>query len=306
MIISASRRTDIPAFYSEWFLNRIKEQFVMVRNPVNHKQISKINLSPQVIDAIVFWTKNPFPMLDKLNMLESYMYYFQYTLNTYDKDVEPCIPEFFKRIQSFQTLSDRLGSDRVIWRYDPIFFSEKYTMKYHICSFEKIAKLLSGYTDRCTISFLDFCNSVKREQLYLPTENEQIVLAEAFADIAKKYDIIISTCAEKLCFKEFGIQKASCIDQKLLEKLLGCTLNVSKDKGQRSECGCVSSIDIGVYNTCHNGCNYCYANYDKSKVMRSFNQHDSHSPLLIGNIDDMDKVIEKEMYSLKDLQISLF
>lgn len=306
MILSASRRTDIPAFFSKWFFNRLMEQYVMVRNPVNSQQVSRINLSPEVIDAIVFWTKNPLPMLNHLDLLKDYVYYFQFTVNSYGKEIEPCIPDFGQRIHTFQSLADKLGADRVIWRYDPIFFNENYSMEYHIQSFENIAKLLSGYTKKCTISFLDFCNSVKNERMQLPTEAEQLILAKSFAEIAGKYCITINTCAEKLCLSEFGIQKASCVDKNLLEKLLGCSLKVSKDNGQRNECGCVSSIDIGVYNTCRNGCKYCYANYDSLRASYSFKNHNPKSPLLIGKLENTDKITEKEMYSLKDLQISLF
>jgi len=306
MIISASRRTDIPACFSAWFFNRIKEQYVMVRNPMNPRQVSKISLKSEVIDAIVFWTKNPAPMLNNLELLKGYMYYFQFTLNSYGKNVEPNIPEYAQRVKTFQMLADKIGADRVIWRYDPIFFSKEYSPEYHVRSFEKTAKLLAGYTRKCTISFLDFCNSVKREKLQLPTEEEQLVLAKVFAEIAQKYNITICTCAEKLCLEEFGIQKSSCIDKKLLEKLLGYSLNVNKDKGQRAECGCVSSIDIGVYNTCRNGCGYCYANYNSQQTAVSVRQHNPQSPFLIGNLAIEDRIIEKEMYSLKDPQISLF
>lgn len=167
MIISASRRTDIPTYYSDWFFNRIKEGFVFVRNPMNAHQISRIDLRPDVVDGIVFWTKNPLPMLDRLDLLKEYTYYFQFTLTSYGEDVESNIPSKSNVIiPSFQRLSDKLGPERVIWRYDPIFLSQKYSIDYHIHYFEMLAKRLSLYTKKCTISFLDYyCNTEKNFQL---------------------------------------------------------------------------------------------------------------------------------------------
>lgn len=163
MIISASRRTDIPTYYSDWLLNRVKAGYVYVRNPMNAHQISRISLSPEVVDGIVFWTKNPTPMLDKLDALRDYMYYFQFTLNSYGTDVERNIPSKNNVIiPAFQRLSDLIGPGRVIWRYDPIFLSKTYTMNYHIRYFEELAKRLSPYTKKCTISFLDIYRNTEK------------------------------------------------------------------------------------------------------------------------------------------------
>ena len=144
MIISASRRTDIPNYYSEWFFNRIKEGYVLVRNPMNISQVSKISLSPDVVDGIVFWTKNPLPILDRLEELREYTYYFQFTLTPYGKDVEPNVPSKNDLIiPSFRKLSERIGKERVVWRYDPILFNDKYTMDYHIKYFKALAAKLT-------------------------------------------------------------------------------------------------------------------------------------------------------------------
>ena len=155
MIISASRRTDIPTYYSNWFYNRIKEQNVLVRNPMNIHQVGKIDLSPDVVDGIVLWTKNPVPMMPRLSELERYNYYFQFTLNAYDLDVEPNIPSKNEIIiPAFQKLSQMIGREKVIWRYDPIFFNNKYTMEYHCKYFEVLAEKLSDYTEKCTVSLV--------------------------------------------------------------------------------------------------------------------------------------------------------
>ena len=156
MIISASRRTDIPAYYADWFCNRIREGYVCVRNPMNFHQVSRIDLSPDVVDGIVFWTKNPLPLMARLEELRGYTFYFQFTLTPYGKDVEPCVPSKNDVIlPAFQELSRRVGPERVIWRYDPILFTNRYTMDYHITFFSQLARRLEGYTRKCIISFVD-------------------------------------------------------------------------------------------------------------------------------------------------------
>lgn len=199
MILSASRRTDIPNYYSEWFINRIREGFLYVRNPMNPHQISKINLSPDVIDCIVFWTKNPINMLEKLEELKPYMYYFQFTLTGYGRDVEPNLPH--KRealIPTFQRLSEQIGKERVIWRYDPIFLSDRYTVEYHIKAFEEIVASLAGYTDKVVISFIDFYKKTMRNTRTLAiqqmTAQKTRTLAEKMAEIALRYSLDIETC----------------------------------------------------------------------------------------------------------------
>ncbi len=157
MIISASRRTDIPTYYSNWFFNRIKEGYVCVRNPMNIHQVSKISLSSNVVDGFVFWTKNPIPMMNRLNDLSDYKYYFQFTVNSYGKDIEANIPNKNDVIiPAFKRLSDLIGPERVIWRYDPILLTQQYSVEYHAKYFEEIAKRLSGYTHKCVICFVDY------------------------------------------------------------------------------------------------------------------------------------------------------
>lgn len=310
MIISASRRTDIPTYYSDWLLNRIKAGYVYVRNPMNVHQISQISLSPDVVDGIVFWTKNPIPMLDKLDALKDYMYYFQFTLNSYGADVERKIPSKSKVIvPAFQRLSDLIGPDRVIWRYDPIFLSETYTMDYHIRYFEGLAKRLSPYTKKCTISFLDFYrNTEKNISALAPSRfsaEQQEQLAKSIAEIAHSYGLRVDTCAEGIELHQYGIEHARCIDDRLLEQLVQCPLNVKKDKNQRLECGCIESLDIGAYNTCRNGCRYCYANHSEKAVGTNSGKHDPDSPLLIGEVGPEDKITERKMFSCKVDQLRL-
>ena len=310
MIISASRRTDIPTYYSEWFFNRIKEGFVYVRNPMNIHQISKISLTPDVIDGIVFWTKNPIPMLSRLDKLKDYAYYFQFTVNSYAKDIEANIPNKNDIIiPAFRELSDKIGADRVIWRYDPILLTDKYTIDYHVNYFNELAKRLSGYTHKCVISFVDLYKNTQshlKELNILPLgDNEMYELAERLVEIANKNNLIVESCAEKINLEQFGIQHGHCIDCTLFEKILNCKMNLSKDKNQRPECGCMESIDIGAYNTCKNGCKYCYANFSPVTVIKNTDVHNPNSPLLFGEVMQEDKITERKMISLKNYQTSL-
>lgn len=311
MILSVSRRTDIPSFYSDWFYNRIKKGYVLVRHPMNFHQIWKISLSPDVIDGIIFWTKNPVPMMRRLEELKNFPFYFQFTLNSYKKDAEPTVPlKNSVLIPAFQRLSSRIGKERVIWRYDPIFFSQTYTPEYHCKYFRELAARLSGYTEKCTVSFLDRYKNTERTMgplhITAPTKERQWALLKNFSAIAKEYGITIDTCAEKNDFNDIGITHAHCIDKDRLEQIGGFKLSVKKDKNQRAECGCAASIDIGSYNTCKNGCLYCYANYNPAAVNKNYRTHNPCSPLLYGEIEPGDVIKERVIASSKDNRIILF
>ncbi len=311
MILSASRRTDIPNYYSEWFYNRIKEGFLYVRNPMNFHQISEIRISPDVVDCIVFWTKNPLPMMERLDELKDYPYYFQFTLTGYGKDVEKELPD--KRtemIPVFQKLSQKIGKERVIWRYDPILFSKRYTAEYHLKAFTSIAEALSGYSEKCVISFVDAYpkNKKNMEQFscFDLEETELRVFVKELSKAAKKNHFKIGSCAEKIDLSECGVTHNSCIDRELIERLIGCRLKGNKDKNQREECGCFESVEVGAYNTCKNGCLYCYADYSEKSVETNVLRHDPASPLLCGSVEMEDKVNQRKVVSLKERQLSIF
>lgn len=311
MIISASRRTDIPSYYSEWLFNRLKEEYVLVRNPMNIHQISKIDLSPKLVDGIVFWTKNTTPMIKRLTELEKYNFYFQFTLTAYGPEVEAGLPSKNKVIiPSFQQLSKEIGKEKVIWRYDPIFLNETYTVDYHCKYFEVLASKLAQYTEKCTISFLDFYRNTERniKPLHIKpiTEEQQMEIVEKLVGIAQRYNLHLDTCAESCDFGKFGVPHACCIDKERFERIGKYKLNVEKDKNQRDECGCVASIDIGTYNTCKNGCLYCYANYSNTSVSNNFGKHNLESPLLFGEIGEDDKIKERNVKSFIDRQMTLF
>lgn len=306
MILSVSRRTDIPNYYSQWFYNRLREGFLYVRNPMNAHQISRINLSPEEVDCIVFWTKNPENMLDSLSELSGYPYYFQFTLTGYGQKIEPSLPDKKTRLISiFQELSKSIGHERVIWRYDPILLNGAYTVKYHLKAFKEIAECLRGYTDKVVISFVDFYTKTKRNMELLQirsfAEEEIFELALGMAKTAEMNHMMIESCAEKIDLQEIGIAHGSCIDQKLIERLAGCKLRGNKDRNQREECGCIESVEVGAYDTCGNGCKYCYANLSGEMVRRNMKLYDVNSPLLCGVVGEGDVITKRKVKSKKAL-----
>ncbi len=311
MILSVSRRTDIPAFYAEWFFRRIREGFLYVRNPMNPRQVSRIALSPEVVDCIVFWSKNPAPMLERLDELREYPFYFQFTLTGYGRDIEPGLPDKRKElIGTFQRLSEKAGKERVVWRYDPILVNDRYTMEYHLKAFEEIVGCLKGYTEKAVISFVDFYAKTLRNTKDLHIKNlsreEMTEIAKGMSQIANSCGLTVETCAEQINLQDVGIRHGSCIDKKQIEKIAGCSLSAEKDKNQREACGCCESIDVGAYNTCGNGCRYCYANYNGEQVQKCIACYDADSPLLCGRMEPEDRVTDRKVKSLRNPQLSIF
>lgn len=317
MVISASRRTDIPAFYSEWFMNRIKEGYLIVRNPMNNQPL-RILLTPEIVDCIVFWTKNPIPMLDKLDALKEYCYYFQVTLTGYGKDIERNLPDKRKDlIPAFQKLSRKLGPEKVIWRYDPILVNDRYTFEYHKKAFEEIAMSLKGYTEKCVFSFVDIYgkNKLAMQNLGVKelSDEEMRDMAAWMKEITDKCGMTIATCAENIDLDALGIAHNACIDKALVERITGGrikdTKKNNKDAGQREVCRCMASKEIGTHNTCGNGCVYCYANYSPESVKKSMAKYDPKSPILCDTIGP-DEIVKDagDMKALvvKDGQLSLF
>ena len=305
MILSVSRRTDIPAFYGKWFMQRLKEKYVLVRNPFNIHQLSNIPLTTTSIDAIVFWTKNSKPMHKYLKDIDNmgYKYYFQYTITPYKKDMEENLLDKKIIINSFQELSSLIGKDKVIMRYDPIVLTSSYTIDYHIKAFEKLCNHLKDYTNKIIISFLDYYNNTSKNMqshnVFNITTDDMYKLAENFSSIAKSYKIILESCAEKIDLEKYNIKHGKCIDNELIEKITGAKLKAPKDS-QREHCNCIKCIDIGEYNSCIHNCLYCYANINKESAYKNYKLHNPLSPLLIGNIDyEKDKIVERNKFDIK-------
>jgi len=268
-------------------MNRLKAGYVISKNPMNPSQIKRVSLSPDEIDCIVFWTKDPVNMLDKLPFIDllGYRYYFQFTLNPYGRELECNLRDKEKIIETFIRLSDYIGSGRLVWRYDPVVINDSYTADYHIKNFEYLCSKLQGSTKRCIISFVD---SYKKLNKYIRyniireiSEEQQHYIAGSFARIADTYGIEVRACCEKLDFAVDGVKQAACIDKDIIEKICGYTVKARKDKNQRPGCNCAESIDIGIYNSCKNGCLYCYANHSQDSIIKNIMKHDPEADILI-------------------------
>ena len=295
MILFASGRTDIPAFYSNWFINRVKAGFVDVRNPFNQNLVSRINFSD--VDLIMFCSKNPLPMINKLDILKVPVL-FHVTITPYGKDVEPNIPDKRLIIEGVKKLSLVLGIDNVVLRYDPIFLSDKYNVDYHIRAFDKLCKNLNGYVNKIIVSFMDEYKNVRSNRGILRyrtiTKEDYKKIGEAFSKSAMDNGMSVQTCFEDNDLTQYGFIKGECLSHELAYILTGKKFkssNVRKEK----KCECVQMVDIGDYNSCMHMCKYCYANYDEKAVSRNFEMHDDNSSLLIGSVqsDDVIKVRKK-------------
>lgn len=294
MIISASRRTDLPAFYSDWFFNRLKAGFADVRNPVNPRRVSRVSLLPEDTELFVFWTKNPAPMLNKLEEIAC-PFYFQFTLTPYDRVLEPGLPDKKTLVETFRALGKRIGRERLVWRYDPIVLGRTYNLLYHEQAFRDLCHEIGGSACRCIISFLDiYRRNKKAMQQYSGAAEEYRLLAAKLSVIARQYGLPLYTCSEEIDLSEYGIAHAACIDPVLAQKLAGKQINIPKDKNQRRACGCVQSVDIGAYHSCLHGCKYCYANGTADRVQRNSALHSPSSTMLLGTLEENDIFVERK------------
>lgn len=307
MIISASRRTDIPAFYPDWLLRRLEDGQVLVPNPWNPNQVSRITLSPENVDCIIFWTKNPGPMFDKLNRIDrlGYRYYFTFTVTGYGTDLERNLPPKGETINTFRKLADRIGPMRVDWRFDPIIVNENYSVQWHFDVFGELCREIGPSTERCIINFVKFYPHIKPKITELDDEVIKKT-ATGLAKIAAEHHVPIFNCTEKWNLHDAGIGYSSCIDRTKIERILGKPIKAKKDPGQPNICRCIESVDIGMYSTCLNGCTYCYAMSSEKTVRRRMTEHDPDSPLLTGWPTGMEKITDRTKPSLVDEQSRLF
>ena len=292
MILNISGRTDIVAFYERWLIKRIEAGFVDVRNPFNHKLVSRINFSD--VDLILFCTKNPIPMLNDLDKIKI-PYLFQVTITPYKSDIEPNVHLKKEVIEAVKKISQIIGKKNISVRYDPIFLSEKYNIYYHIKAFNKLCMLLNGYVETIIVSFLDEYKNVIKNKDVLKyrqfTENDYKLIGLNFSKIAKLNNMKVQTCFEDRNLTEYGFIKGECLSHELAYKLTGKKYKSWKARKER-KCNCVEMVDIGVYNSCKHFCKYCYANYDEKVVNNNFKNHDVNSSLLVGNLekDDIIKI----------------
>ena len=309
MIIQTGMRTDIPAFYSKWFLNRIKEGYVCVRNPYNPKQVTKYSLSPEAVDLIAFCTKNPLPMLPFPDELKPYGQYWFVTITPYGKDIEPNVPDKETVMEGFKELSDVVGVDSMGWRYDPIFIDKKHSVEWHISEFEKMAEILVGYTKTCVISFIDIYKKVERNfpEAKSVRAKDRTTIGKAFVKIVSKYGMVLKPCAEGEDLAKYGADCSGCMTVHTFETALHNRLEVPKrKKNQRNgECACLLGTDIGAYDTCGHLCKYCYANVNPVLVKENMRKHNPESPFLIGGYMPGDMIREAIQKSWIDRQIRL-
>jgi DNA repair photolyase len=301
MIISASRRTDIPAFYAEWFMKRVREGYFHRVNPFNSNQVSGFSLKPEDVDAVCFWTKNPRPLMKHLDELDGIglKYYFQFTLNPYDRTFEPNVPSIEERIVTFQELAGRIGPERVVWRYDPVILSSATPVTWHLEQAEQIAGQLKGATRRLVFSFYDFYGKgqgrlnralqgtgITLENVTAPEHRDALEqVARGFKQIADQHGLQIFSCSEDVDLASIGIQHGACIDGALIGRLFGVDATSKNDGNQRKICGCVESADMGIYNTCHFRCAYCYANFNEGIIESNSRKHYPDSPSLLDKYD---------------------
>ncbi len=297
MIISASRRTDIPAFFGEWFMHRVREGFVYRQNPYNPRQVKRFSLCPETVQAIVFWSKDPRPFMPSLPTLDDYGfgYYFQFTLNDYPTWIEPLAP-LEKRIKAFWRLAELLGPDRVCWRYDPIILTPRMSVEYHMERLAYLAQQVGPYTSRLTVSWLDYYAKTKRRlEQAAEKRNETFLdldgcgqhgqdLGRFLKQVTDRYGLQLVTCAEH--WGPEGSQEGSCIDGRLLKKIFGCQVPVGSDPGQRQGCRCSPSVDVGAYDTCGHLCLYCYAHRGERAVARRWARYRVEAPGLAARLDE--------------------
>ncbi|AJY69793.1 hypothetical protein RW64_09405 [Geobacter sulfurreducens] len=320
-IISASRRTDIPAFFADWFMNRIREGYFHRVTPFNAKQVKAVSLAPQDVDVIVFWTKNPKPLLPHLDELDrlGFRYYFQFTLNPYDAIFEPHVPPLAERLETFRELSRRMDARRVIWRYDPIIISDATPVEYHLEKISTIAAALQGHTTRVVFSFLDFYGKVSGRIRELEKtkgirviditdgshREEMLQLAAQIKQVGNHFGMEVLSCAEQSDLAQFGIEHGSCIDGGLIRSLFGIRKNFPKDKNQRGACLCAESIDMGMYNTCSFQCTYCYANLSPKNIAANLAKCSVGSPSMVVSPHGPADAAERKELKTEDKQLDL-
>ncbi|MCR5201952.1 MAG: DUF1848 domain-containing protein [Lachnospiraceae bacterium] len=295
MILNTGQRTDIPAYYSDWFYNRIKEGYVLVRNPFYPTQVTKYLINPEVVDIICFCSKNPEPMLERFHELDAFKKIFHITITPYGREIEPNVPEYPKVLETFKRVSEFCGKNAMALRYDPIFISEKYTVDFHKEAFSKMVTTLSGYTDEVIVSFIDmYEKTIKNfpEAMTVPMDI-QWELIEYFVNEAKKVGMRVKTCLENPEFERAGAVVTGCMAKEDVERVLQEEIVLRGNKyNVREGCNCLLGGDIGAYNSCGHGCKYCYANYDTEVVKANMKLHDKNSPMLIGNLTPQDIVHE--------------
>lgn len=293
MIINTGARTDTVQYYTDWLLKRFEEGYVLARNPLFPNKVTRYELNHDVVDCVVFCSKNYEPILPRLREItDKFNTYFHYTITAYGKDVEPGVPTIGESIETLKKISALVGKQRVSWRYDPVLLTEKYTIETHLKTFEKMARELSPYIERCIFSFVEMYKKLEYNmpEIIMMSAEDMEILAQGFGKIAKKHGIYIQTCGTNGDFSKYGIHSSGCMTLDILGAANNITFKNLKHKGLRQGCHCIESRDIGAYDTCMNGCKYCYANKNPQKAFENYKLHDPNSPLILGELKETDTV----------------
>ena len=301
MIINLGLRSDIVTCYIPWLIKRLNEGYVYTRNPYNKKEVYSYSLKSEDVDALLFCSKDYKPIMDDISWInDKYNIFCHYTITSYGKDVEVNLSSIDENIRTLKRLSSVIGSKRLAWRFDPILLTDKYTVDYHLESFEYIAGKIHDHISYCVFSFVDTYSKIERNmpELIELTDDDKQMLLEGLGEIASSYNLPIQTCAMGDDYTRYNIGKSGCVTSKILGEANDISFKNVKHEGNRKGCSCISSRDIGAYNTCINGCRYCYANKNHNKALINHKHHDVNSPLLIGKVRDDDRIIPVDMKSL--------
>lgn len=293
MILNTGARTDTVQYYTPWLLKRFEEGYVLTRNPLFPNKVTRYELSPDKIDLVMFCSKDYAPILPHLRKItDKYRTYFHYTITAYGKDIEPGVPSIEQSIETLKKLSAIVGKEKIAWRYDPVLLTENYTIETHAKTFEYMAKELAPYIDRCIFSFVEMYKKLQTNmpELIPLSDSDKERLAEILGGIAREYGITIQTCGTNGDYTRYGIEKSGCATLEILGRANGCEFKNLKHKGLREGCHCIESRDIGAYDTCLNGCKYCYANKSPKKAVENYKFHDPASPLLLGHLRETDTI----------------
>lgn len=308
MIINTGARTDTAQWYPQWLLTRFREGFVYVRNPLFPHKVSSYALDPAVVDCVEFCSKNYAPLLSGLHEItERFNSHFHFTITAYGTDIEPGVPSIADAVETLIDLERQVGSKRICWRYDPVFLTGTYTVERHLDTFAWMCERLSGHVDRCIFSFVEVYRKLEHNfpNLIVPSLEERDELAQGLATIAHEWHIPIQTCGNNGDWSRYGIAGSACTTLSMLGAANGVEFKTLRHKGQRPGCGCFESRDIGRYDSCPNGCRYCYANKNPRLAQRNYRElHDPESPLLLGHLEEGDELTVSKQRSYLKRQVS--
>lgn len=307
MILNTGGRTDTVNYFSEWLLNRFAAGYAYSRNPFHPDVVNRIDLNPETIDVVEFCSKNYRPILSRLHEItERFNCHFHYTITAYDKDIEPNVPGIDESIETLRDLSAQVGKEKIIWRYDPVLLTGKYTIERHFATFDYMAGRIAPYVSRCVFSFVVWYKKLHLPELQPISGQQKELIAKGLGEMAAKRHLYIQTCGTKESYEQYGIHHSGCMTRAVYEHSLGLHFKKVAERGNRPGCRCMESRGLGDYNTCLNGCRYCYANYDHEKARENYRLHDPESPLMKGHLRPTDKIVPLHQESCLDRAPMLF